>query len=208
MGLLYFVKFSYDAKIYIIFLFQQSSSPNDWNIILGRQNQEGSNPNEVSRTVAQIVLHPVYDSDTNDNDIALLRLTSPVNFTNYIRPVCLAASDSFYHNGTDSWVTGWGKINEGSEETFAWRCQWHIVLWEIAVHCRPKTLFFQWKWNVHNESVSHPLPQNSSPPLRLCRKWRFQFWVIDSVTASIGSAQSQTTCFVLVYWQGARTHVR
>uniref|UniRef100_A0A8K9UZY9 Peptidase S1 domain-containing protein n=1 Tax=Oncorhynchus mykiss TaxID=8022 RepID=A0A8K9UZY9_ONCMY len=47
MGLLYFVKFSYDAKIYIIFLFQQSSSPNDWNIILGRQNQEGSNPNEV-----------------------------------------------------------------------------------------------------------------------------------------------------------------
>uniref|UniRef100_A0A8C7IEX2 Peptidase S1 domain-containing protein n=1 Tax=Oncorhynchus kisutch TaxID=8019 RepID=A0A8C7IEX2_ONCKI len=60
-----------------------------------------------------IVLHPVYDSDTNDNDIALLRLTSPVNFTNYIRPVCLAASDSFYHNGTDSWVTGWGKINEG-----------------------------------------------------------------------------------------------
>nr|XP_046214520.1 transmembrane protease serine 9-like [Oncorhynchus gorbuscha] len=89
------------------------SSPNDWNIILGRQNQEGSNPNEVSRTVAQIVLHPVYDSDTNDNDIALLRLTSPVNFTNYIRPVCLAASDSVYHNGTDSWVTGWGKINEG-----------------------------------------------------------------------------------------------
>ncbi|XP_021467392.1 transmembrane protease serine 9 [Oncorhynchus mykiss] len=89
------------------------SSPNDWNIILGRQNQEGSNPNEVSRTVAQIVLHPVYDSDTNDNDIALLRLTSQVNFTNYIRPVCLAASDSFYHNGTDSWVTGWGKINEG-----------------------------------------------------------------------------------------------
>ncbi|XP_055758465.1 transmembrane protease serine 9-like [Salvelinus fontinalis] len=89
------------------------SSPNDWNIILGRQNQEGSNPNEVSRTVAQIVLHPVYDSDTSDNDIALLRLTSPVTFTKYIRPVCLAASDSFYHNGTDSWVTGWGKINEG-----------------------------------------------------------------------------------------------
>ncbi|CAB1343707.1 unnamed protein product [Coregonus sp. 'balchen'] len=90
-----------------------SSSPNGWNIILGRQNQEGSNPNEVSRTVAQIVLHPVYNNDNNDNDIALLRLTSPVSFTNYIRPVCLAASDSFYHNGTDSWVTGWGNINEG-----------------------------------------------------------------------------------------------
>uniref|UniRef100_A0A8C7MQN5 Peptidase S1 domain-containing protein n=1 Tax=Oncorhynchus kisutch TaxID=8019 RepID=A0A8C7MQN5_ONCKI len=92
------------------------SGPNDWNIILGRQNQEGSNPNEVSRTVAQIVLHPVYDSDTNDNDIALLRLTSPVNFTNYIRPVCLAASDSFYHNGTDSWVTGWVCLSSSTSE--------------------------------------------------------------------------------------------
>uniref|UniRef100_A0A3B4WMQ9 Prostasin-like n=3 Tax=Seriola TaxID=8160 RepID=A0A3B4WMQ9_SERLL len=34
-------------------------------------------------------------------------------FTDYIRPVCLAASDSVFNNGTDSWVTGWGAVNEG-----------------------------------------------------------------------------------------------
>ncbi|XP_071389674.1 serine protease 33, partial [Centroberyx affinis] len=90
-----------------------SSDTGGWKIVLGRQNQEGKNPNEESRTVAEIVLHPSYDSDTSDNDIALLRLSSPVKFTDYIRPVCLAASGSVFNNGTDSWVTGWGRIQEG-----------------------------------------------------------------------------------------------
>ncbi|KAF7659545.1 hypothetical protein LDENG_00295830 [Lucifuga dentata] len=90
-----------------------SLSTNGWRIFLGRQNQEGKNPNEVVRSVSKIVLHPNYDSKTNDNDIALLRLSSPVTFTDYIRLVCLAASGSKFNNGTDSWVTGWGTIQEG-----------------------------------------------------------------------------------------------
>ncbi|XP_031417422.1 testisin-like [Clupea harengus] len=78
-----------------------------------RQTQQSSNPNEVSRSVDRIVLRPNYDNKTNDNDIAMLRLSSPVQFTNFIRPVCLAASGSVFNNGTDSWVTGWGSIGEG-----------------------------------------------------------------------------------------------
>lgn len=92
-----------------------SANTFSWKISLGRQNLEGDNPNEVSRDVAQIVLHPNYDSDSSDNDIALLKLSSPVSFTDYIRPVCLAASDSVFNSDTDSWVTGWGRINEGGE---------------------------------------------------------------------------------------------
>uniref|UniRef100_A0A668RVY8 Peptidase S1 domain-containing protein n=1 Tax=Oreochromis aureus TaxID=47969 RepID=A0A668RVY8_OREAU len=68
---------------------------------------QGENPNKVSRNVVKIILHPNYDSVTNNNDIALLRLSSPVRFTDYIRPVCLAASGSVFNNGTDNWVTGW-----------------------------------------------------------------------------------------------------
>ncbi|KAF3845904.1 hypothetical protein F7725_002982 [Dissostichus mawsoni] len=83
-------------------------------VYLGRQNQEGINSNEVSRTVKRIINNPNYNSVTSDNDISLLKLSSPVRFTNYIAPVCLAASDSTFFNGTDSWVTGWGNVRSGT----------------------------------------------------------------------------------------------
>uniref|UniRef100_A0A671XJH8 Zgc:100868 n=1 Tax=Sparus aurata TaxID=8175 RepID=A0A671XJH8_SPAAU len=54
-------------------------------VSLGRQSQEGLNPNAVSRTVAQIINHPNYNPSTFDNDISLLRLSSTVEFNNFIR---------------------------------------------------------------------------------------------------------------------------
>lgn len=87
-------------------------------IYLGRQSQEGSNPHEVERTVEQIVNHPNYNSATHNNDMSLLKLSSPVTFTNYIQPVCLAAPGSTVHADLDSWVTGWGNIGSGSGFAF------------------------------------------------------------------------------------------
>ena len=97
------------------YVYYSSTSTSRWQVSLGRQNLQGTNPNEVSRSVARIILHPNYDSDSSNNDIALLRLSSPVKFTDFIRPVCLAASGSVFNNGTDSWVTGWGAVKEGGE---------------------------------------------------------------------------------------------
>ncbi|XP_068581893.1 transmembrane protease serine 9-like [Cebidichthys violaceus] len=91
----------------------QPPSTSNLVVYLGRQNQQSSNPNEVQRTVTRIINHPGYSSRTNDNDISLLKLSSPVTFTNYISPVCLAAPGSSFHNGIDSWVTGWGNIGSG-----------------------------------------------------------------------------------------------
>lgn len=53
---------------------------------------------------------------TKENDLALLRLSSPVEFSDYIRPVCLAAKGSFFPDGLSSWVTGWGDVQTGSED--------------------------------------------------------------------------------------------
>nr|XP_015194904.1 PREDICTED: transmembrane protease serine 9-like [Lepisosteus oculatus] len=82
-------------------------------VYLGRLTQSSSNPDEVSRGVQQIIAHPEYNSLYRNNNIALLKLDSPVSFTKYIQPVCLADSNSSFINGTSCWVAGWGEtLNE------------------------------------------------------------------------------------------------
>ncbi|XP_077061794.1 trypsin I-P1-like [Siphateles boraxobius] len=79
----------------------------------GRLDQSGSNPNEVCRTAREIIRHRGYVYPNPDNDIALVRLSSFVIFTDYIKPVCLAAAGSVFSAGTESWVTGWGRLQCG-----------------------------------------------------------------------------------------------
>ncbi|XP_035768482.1 serine protease 27-like [Neolamprologus brichardi] len=90
-----------------------TTNPRGLTVILGRRSLQGSNLNAASRTVKQIINHPNYNSNTNNNDICLLQLSSPVTFNNYISPVCLAASNSIFYSGVNSWVTGWGSTREG-----------------------------------------------------------------------------------------------
>ncbi|KAG7334765.1 hypothetical protein KOW79_001361 [Hemibagrus wyckioides] len=80
---------------------------------LGLYTLDGSNPNSVSRSLTAAYVHPSYNSKSSDNDLALLQLSSPVTFTTYITPVCLAASGSTFFTDLQSWVTGWGNIKTG-----------------------------------------------------------------------------------------------
>lgn len=86
------------------------NSPSAWTVYLGRETQSGPNVNEVSRTLSQIIVHPDYNNTLFNNDIALMRLSSLVSFTNFIRPVCLASSSSQFYNSTSCWATGWGNL--------------------------------------------------------------------------------------------------
>ena len=86
-----------------------------WTLYLGRENQSTSNPNEVNRTVQAIIIHPSYNNSLYNNDLTLMRLSAPVDFTDYIRPICLAADSSTFSNATSCWVTGWGNIGKDGE---------------------------------------------------------------------------------------------
>ncbi|XP_067268881.1 trypsin-like [Pseudorasbora parva] len=94
----------------------QSSSMGTIEIYLGLQSQSGSNPFKEIRTASRVITHPNFDSLTNDNDIALLRLSSSVTFSDYIQPVCLAAAGSTFAEDTESWVTGWGLLQSGDTQ--------------------------------------------------------------------------------------------
>uniref|UniRef100_A0A3P9HQL0 Peptidase S1 domain-containing protein n=1 Tax=Oryzias latipes TaxID=8090 RepID=A0A3P9HQL0_ORYLA len=83
-------------------------------VYLGETVRNG--PNSVSRTVSRIIKHPNYNSDTQDNDISLVEMASPVTFNDYISPVCLAAQGSDFPGGTTAWVTGFGMLSSGGQE--------------------------------------------------------------------------------------------
>ncbi|XP_065114955.1 serine protease 27-like [Paramisgurnus dabryanus] len=83
-------------------------------IYLGRRSQFDPNPHEITRTVINVISHPDFNPSTYDNGIALFQLSSSVNFTDYIRPVCLAAAGSVFDEGLSSWATGWGYTNNST----------------------------------------------------------------------------------------------
>lgn len=41
------------------------------------------------RQAEAIIIHPEYNASTLYNDIAILKLETPVQFNNYVRPCCL-----------------------------------------------------------------------------------------------------------------------
>ncbi|KAK7145256.1 hypothetical protein R3I94_011379 [Phoxinus phoxinus] len=81
---------------------------------LGKRTKEPDNHNQhaIVRTIKDIIPHPSYDEGTDNNDIALLHLSSTVDFTDHIKTVSLAAEKSVFATKTKSWTTGWGYIGE------------------------------------------------------------------------------------------------
>ncbi|KAK2847235.1 hypothetical protein Q5P01_010234 [Channa striata] len=62
----------------------------------------------------KILLNENYNNKTNDQDVALLKLTSPVFVSDKVMPVCLPAFDKQFLPGTKCWTTGFGTTVAGS----------------------------------------------------------------------------------------------
>ncbi|CAG9823853.1 unnamed protein product [Phaedon cochleariae] len=80
-------------------------------------------PMEQHRWAAVIIANENYDKSTLENDIALMKLSSPVRFNRYVRPICLPSEATAGRNfmegpspGTICTTVGWGAtIEHGSD---------------------------------------------------------------------------------------------
>ncbi|XP_035748392.1 transmembrane protease serine 5 [Egretta garzetta] len=63
---------------------------------------------EAGVSVKKIIYHPLYNDNSLDYDIALMKLQVPLNFSDAIRAVCLPPSHQDLFQGTQCWVSGWG----------------------------------------------------------------------------------------------------
>lgn len=59
--------------------------------------------------ISRIITHPEYQYPLKYNDIALLKLETKVEFTNFIRPACLYTKKTF--DRTQALATGWGRTD-------------------------------------------------------------------------------------------------
>uniref|UniRef100_A0A8C4SD78 Peptidase S1 domain-containing protein n=1 Tax=Erpetoichthys calabaricus TaxID=27687 RepID=A0A8C4SD78_ERPCA len=74
-------------------------------------NVDPPSSSTVIRNLAKVFVNPNYTSAEQGYDISLIMLDQPVNYTDYILPVCLPSATSNF-TGQNCWVTGWGYVQE------------------------------------------------------------------------------------------------
>ncbi|XP_050671823.1 uncharacterized protein LOC126970132 isoform X2 [Leptidea sinapis] len=89
----------------------------------------------IERDVLSVHVHPLYYAGTLDNDLAILKLEHPVDWTKYphISPACLPDKYTDY-SGQRCWTTGWGK------DAFGMNGKYQNILKEVDVPVLPHGL--------------------------------------------------------------------
>ncbi|XKL69038.1 hypothetical protein PGB90_006807 [Kerria lacca] len=89
-------------------------SVDDVLIRLGEYDFTISNETEyIDFAPTQIIKHGDYDSATQHHDIALIKFERPIQYTNYIRPICLPPPSLRIKANQTAIVAGWGAIFYG-----------------------------------------------------------------------------------------------
>ncbi|XP_068103318.1 transmembrane protease serine 9-like [Hyperolius riggenbachi] len=86
-----------------------------YTVYLGLYQLNVDSPHTVSRTLTRVIVNSQYTSVGNLGDISLAQLSSPVDYTDYIMPICLPSSFVTFPSGLDCWVTGWGTTSSGGQ---------------------------------------------------------------------------------------------
>ncbi len=100
----------------------QPVSPSTVTVYLGKHNIRQTEASQQTKSVAQVIIHPNYNPNSGDNDIALLRLTSAATLNNRVATIPLLVSpddDPLTAPGVLATVTGWGTTSEGGDASNA-----------------------------------------------------------------------------------------
>ncbi|KYN21550.1 Serine proteinase stubble, partial [Trachymyrmex cornetzi] len=109
---------------------------NSWDVArliarLGDHNIKTNNEiRHIERRVKKVVRHRGFNSRTLYNDVALLTLSEPVEFTEQIRPICLPSGSQLY-SGKTATVIGWGSLRESGPQP--------AILQEVSVPVWPNS---------------------------------------------------------------------
>ncbi|XP_063001508.1 chymotrypsin-C-like [Elgaria multicarinata webbii] len=89
------------------------SSSRTYRVFLGKQNLKEEEAGSVAVDVEKMIVHEKWNALLISNDIALIKLAEPVEFTDTIQPSCLPPPEKVLAQNYPCYVTGWGRLWTG-----------------------------------------------------------------------------------------------
>ncbi|KAI4576414.1 hypothetical protein MJT46_002249 [Ovis ammon polii x Ovis aries] len=88
------------------------NNPLFWTIVAGDHDRTLKESTEQVRRAKHIVMHEDFDTLSYDSDIALIQLSSALEFNSVVRPICLPHSLEPLFSSEICVVTGWGSVSK------------------------------------------------------------------------------------------------
>ncbi|XP_050502498.1 chymotrypsin-C-like [Diabrotica virgifera virgifera] len=97
----------------------QTRNPNDMVIVLGKHGLWVDGQNEQTFAATKIIVHESFNRSNFFNDISIIKLDKPSQYTKWVRPICLWEEDTdltniVNHTGT---AVGWGRDHKNNPTT-------------------------------------------------------------------------------------------
>ncbi|XP_064480513.1 chymotrypsinogen B2-like [Ornithodoros turicata] len=88
----------------------------EFRALFGKHNLRQSEETQQRRYIEKVIMHDKFVLTRAQYDYCLIRLSEPVNFTEYIGPVCLPEPEEDY-TGAMCTTSGWGRTANGRTHT-------------------------------------------------------------------------------------------
>ncbi|NXX23412.1 TMPSC protease, partial [Podargus strigoides] len=90
--------------------------PHSWRAVLGVRHLREQSKHAARIKIRSITVHPGFQAETFENDIALFRLRSAVRYSDYIQPVCLPRPP-LRPQEMECFISGWGRTSEAGKKS-------------------------------------------------------------------------------------------
>ncbi|KAM7167606.1 transmembrane protease serine 11C-like [Macrochelys suwanniensis] len=88
--------------------FRKANNPRLWTVTFGTLLR----PSRMKRFVKAIIVHEKYRYPAHNYDIAVVKLSKGVDFTNIVHRVCLPDPSQIFPYNSDAVITGWGALSD------------------------------------------------------------------------------------------------
>lgn len=92
------------------------------------------------KQVSAIIAHPHYNARLYSNDIAIIKLANPAEFTDYVRPICLWGDSPDFNTvvNKEGVVVGWGFDETGKVTEALTQARMPVVSKDTCIYSFPE----------------------------------------------------------------------